>query len=102
MLDDEQEQWNSEEPIETPELQDPEADMRAAFRAVMAFPEGRNVLRYLLAQTGFNEYVLNFNAATMEINVNTMIYNAARRDLWIDIRRMLTPDDINVLEMEVD
>lgn len=69
-----------------------EERLNKAFDTVMAFPEGVEALRHILFLTGYNEPLLLQNPHTFEVNHMGSLVNLAKRDVWFEIRKHLTPE----------
>lgn len=71
-----------------------------ALKALATIPQGRTVLRYILAMTGYHNKIMLYNQQTSELNVQGSLYNLARRSIWHDLRSKMLPETIALLEKE--
>lgn len=75
--------------------------LEKAYSAVLSFPEGLTVLRHILELTGYTtDDIKRYDPKTSELNIHASLYNLAQRDLWIEIKKYITPKQQCVLEEE--
>jgi hypothetical protein len=76
--------------------------LRNAFNNVAKTSSGKVVFRYLMKECGFNEPAVVASCATGEINPLGSIYNEARRDVYMRIRKFLSKENIISIEFKED
>jgi hypothetical protein len=62
--------------------------------------EGIIFARYLMNQCGFQRPSVVANQQTGEININSTIYMEARRNIWLDLRKMIPIKTLKKIEFE--
>jgi hypothetical protein len=75
--------------------QDP---VKRAFEQVMSTEAGRVVLSHIHFLCGYDTPLMTYDPATREANVSATLYNTARRDVWMDLRRSLSWKDAARIE----
>lgn len=73
-------------------------EIKRAFDQVAATSAGRLVLSHLFYVCGYDQPLMTFDPATREANPNATLYNTARRDVWLEIRRCLSYKDAALIE----
>lgn len=74
-------------------------ELEKAYAAVMSFPEGIRVLRHILEITGYSsDEIKTYDPSTSELNANATIYNLSKRDVWLEVKKFITPKQQCVLE----
>lgn len=73
--------------------------LREAFNTVAAIPEGTILFRYLLSECGFFRPSVLVDPKTMNINIDGTVYNEARRNLYLDVRKYLTIKNLRKIEL---
>jgi len=73
-----------------------EADVRKVFSSAA----GLNVLKYLKEQCGYQFPSVVLNLETKEVSVSSTIYNEARRNLYLDLRKMVSEAILIKVEVE--
>lgn len=68
-----------------------DAKLRADLNQVFATGAGMNVLRWLMDECGFLKPSVVYNKETFEVQDKATVYNEARRNLYLRIRRYLSP-----------
>lgn len=74
--------------------------IKQAFARVAATEAGRDVLTFLMQECGFKKQSVVVHAATMDVNINSTLYNEARRGLYLAIRKFIPPKYLNLIEKE--
>lgn len=74
--------------------------LKRAFDTVAETPAGLMVLRYLMKDCGFGQTSLVMNPQSFEINTIGSIYNEARKDVYIRIRKFLNKENLQKIEYE--
>lgn len=76
--------------------------LKRSFNAVASTPDGRAILRYLMKDCGFNKSSAIMNPTTFEINTVGTVWNEARKDVYITIRRFIDKDKLIEIEFTED
>ena len=74
--------------------------LTTAMRKVFGSEEGLVVLHYLMIQCGFLVPSVTLNAQTHEMLIENTIYNDARRNLYLQLRKYLIPKILIPVEIE--
>jgi len=74
--------------------------LKRAFNTTAETPAGLMVLRYLMRDCGFGQTSLVMNPQTFEINTVGSVYNEARKDVYIRIRKLLSKENLRKIELE--
>lgn len=72
------------------------SDMRKIFGSA----EGQNVLRWLMVECGYQRPSVVADKTTQQIYIDSTVYNEGRRNVWLQIRRYLTPKILIPVEIE--
>lgn len=75
-------------------------ELLLSFRKIAGTEDGVRVLRYLMDKCGYKETSVYLNHATGDILKDQCIWNEARRELWLSLRKMIPKGRLNVIEME--
>jgi len=78
--------------------ENPADRLRKAYDTVMSFPEGRRVLRHILDECGYAAPLMMLDPVSFEVNQIGSIVNLAKRDIWMEIRKYITPEQQYQLE----
>lgn len=77
-----------------------EARLREILNLTFKTPEGKEVLTYLMALCGYQTTSIVFNPQTQEINDKSMLWNEARRELYVrHIRKFLDKELLREIEI---
>lgn len=79
-----------------------EAELKRAFSLVASTEEGRIVLQHICAVTGYGGRLYTYDPQTFEVNTQASMHNLARRTVWIDIQKELTPNQRRVIEIPIE
>lgn len=66
---------------------------------VCATDSGRNVLRYLMSECGFHNASIVADQQSGEINPLGTVYNEARRNLWLKLRKLMSREHLIAVEL---
>lgn len=94
------EQRTKDEPKEV----SPEILQRRNMKALCSTEAGVKFLKQLMATCGYQRTSVDVNTSN-EVIMNNMIYNEARRDIWLRIRALVPRDaliKIEIPDVEVD
>lgn len=83
----------SEKPV------DPMANLKADIARVAGTSEGLALFRYLMNVCGYQKPSVVANPQTQEVNVNSTIYNEARRNVWLGLRMLIPHDRLTFIEL---
>ncbi len=72
------------------------------FADICAKAEGRNVLRYIMNQCGYQKPSVVVDPTTGEINDRSTLYNEARRNLYLDLRKFIPTRLLKKIEFELN
>jgi hypothetical protein len=72
--------------------------LKRDFNSVFASDGGVRVLNYIAKTCGFFGSSIVANPATGEINVQSTLYNDARRTVYLELRKMLRDDIVGQAE----
>lgn len=91
-----------DERTKKPAVEVPQADkeLRAAFARLTKTEDGIKVFRHLMTQFGFKNPCMVMNKATGELIGSSMLWNEAKRDSWLEIRKYIPHKQLNLIEME--
>lgn len=67
------------------------ARLAADLNEVFATGAGMNVLRFIMDQCGFLKPSVVYNKETFDVQDKATVYNEARRNLYLQIRKYLKP-----------
>ena len=73
--------------------------LTSAFRQVFSSPEGKLVLRHIKDLSNYQRTFTKVNSETSEILLDNVIYNSARRDLYLTLRDFLTKEILADVEL---
>jgi len=79
-------------------IKDVRKELREDFAAVGATVEGRNVLRYIMDECGYQRVSIVGNTANGDIHDRGTLYNEARRNLYLDIRKLIPVRQLKQIE----
>lgn len=79
-----------------------EDQLKEAMARLSRTQDGRVVLRYLMAQCGFTKPSISINETTREINIQATLYDEARRNLWLSMRKFIDRDSLIEIEHPSD
>lgn len=97
--DDSQEDLRDPEQIEQEKLNMAQAErLTAAYRMMAASPHGAAVFRHILWLCGFHSPIVTFSRDTFELNEKASIYNASKRDIWLEIRKHFPSELLRAIE----
>lgn len=71
-------------------------NLTRAFSNVARSKDGLQVLRYLMHECGYHSRLGGVTEKGCDEKV--LLWNASRRDVYLDIRRFMTPETIRVVE----
>lgn len=71
--------------------------LERAFEVIMAHAEGVEVLRHIMELSGYQKELMTYNNQ-FELNTNATIYNLSKRDIWIEIRKLLSAKNLSEIE----
>lgn len=77
-----------------------EKRLRTAMRKVFGSEEGLVVLHYLMVECGYQATSITLNRQTHEMLVENTVYNEARRNLYLQLRKFLTPKILTPVEID--
>ncbi len=66
----------------------------------MASPEGLNLMRWIFGLTGYSKKIIVGNPQTGDIHDRGTLYNATRRQLWLEIRQLVPVRILKKIEYE--
>lgn len=72
--------------------------LRKDFDAVAATEEGMNVFNYLLNSLGFHKNTVTMDPQTGEVNKDASVYLEARRSVYVEIRKYISPKYLKKIE----
>jgi hypothetical protein len=78
-----------------------EADAKELVRtmAIVAKTEaGIRLLQHIMHECGFQSASAMFNQKTGEVVASAMIYNEARRNIWLELRKWIPADRLVLIE----
>lgn len=76
--------------------------LKRSFNAIASTPDGIAVLRYLMRSCGFGKSSAVMNPTTYEINTVGTVWNEARKDVYLGIRKFLDNDKLINVEFKED
>jgi len=79
-----------------------EERLHAAVDNVLRTEAGRIVFKYLFKICGYNQSSIVVNPHTAEVNERSVIYNEARRGIYIQLRRQATHNLLAPMEEAVE
>jgi len=68
------------------------------FNQTFATGHGKRVLAHIMRECGFIEPSVTINNQSAEINLNATLYNEARRNVYLSIRKFIRTDIIRDVE----
>lgn len=74
--------------------------LKADFAKVAATESGQRVLRWLAHFLGFKQSSLTMSE-NGELLIQAIVHNEARRNVWLDIRKLIPIKALNEIEKEV-
>lgn len=91
-----------DERTKKPPVEIPQADkeLRSAFARLTKTEDGVKVFRHIMDSLGYKAPTVVINAVTNEIVMNSTLWNDAKRDSWLEIRKMIPHKQLNIIEME--
>ena len=81
------------------EYQDRLKALKQDFRRVAKTPEGVTVLAYVMNLCGFHNPDTTYDPRSGELNLNTTLYNAARRNVWLTLRNFVPAQQLALIEL---
>lgn len=72
--------------------------IQRALIGVCGTDDGRDVLRHLLDICGFQKPSVVASSATGEVVLNNVVYNEARRNVYLEIRRLIPERHLKIIE----
>jgi len=72
--------------------------LRRDIRKTFASAHGRNTLRWLMQELGYQNYTVAVDPQSGEINPLTTVYNATRQGVYIKIRTLVSLDTLRAVE----
>lgn len=77
--------------------------LKTLFIQVFNSEPGYSVLRYIMETLcGYNKTNIVNNAETRELLLESMLFNEAKRDVWLRIRPLLSKDVLKKVEIDMD
>lgn len=77
--------------------------LKTLFLQVFNNEPGFTVLHYIMNELcGYQFTNIVNNAETRELLLNSMLFNEAKRDVWLRIRRFLSKDILKRVEIDMD
>ena len=76
--------------------------LEQAFKVVADIEAGRQVLRYVMELTGYQEKLMTYNPGTSELNPQATLYNFSKRDMWLELREFITPRQRCLIENPIE
>jgi len=77
-----------------------EREMKNAFMAVAKTAQGQKVLTYIMTMCGFKESSLVGDPVKGLIQDRGTLYNEARRNVYIELRKLIPVTYLNIIEAE--
>jgi hypothetical protein len=78
-----------------------EARLREVLNLTFKTPEGKEALAYIMHLCGYQTSSAVLNPATLELNVQSMAWNEARRELYVNhLRRFLDRELLREIEIQ--
>ncbi len=65
-----------------------------------ASPEGLNLMKWVFGLSGYSKTTIIGNPQTLDINLAGTLYNATRRAIWLEIRKMIPTRTLKKIEFE--
>lgn len=75
-------------------------EIKEMYNMVFATPEGLMVLRDISELAGHNQTSVIVDPTTGEINIDSTVYNEARRNLYLQIREHVRPSILKKVEFK--
>lgn len=82
-------------------IEEAQTEFLRAVKAVSKSDDGVVVLRHLMTMCGFKDPSITANPNTGEINTWATNYNEARRNLWLEFRKLIPKGQRNRIEMDL-
>lgn len=77
--------------------------LKTMFLQVFNNEPGYRVLHYIMSHLcGYNSTNIVNNAETRELLLESMLFNEAKRDLWLRIRPLLSKEILRKVEIDLD
>jgi hypothetical protein len=76
------------------------AELCRMFRVVADSPDGLAVFRYLHDSCGFAKPSVVLDQKSGEVNLHSTVYNEARRNVYLSLRKYLTKGQLAKIELE--
>lgn len=73
-----------------------------AFKRVSGTEDGRYIFRYFLRQCGFHAASVNVDTKTGQILTENTVYNEARRNIYLGLRKMIPPKNLVKIEFNLE
>lgn len=74
--------------------------MQASLKFLSQTEEGIHVLRFLFLRSGFNQSSVAVNT-TGKVDIEATFYNTVRRDLYSELRNLMPPEVIKIIELDI-
>lgn len=74
--------------------------LKLAFEKVAASEHGKIVLKHFMDELGYKNASITIDVSTTEINPMATVYNEARRNFWLYIRKQIPARYLNIIEQE--
>ena len=72
--------------------------LQQAYKRILRNSDGLLVFRDIMQQCGFQAPSVVANPQTGEIYIDSTVYNEARRNLWLDLRKKMPIDRLVLVE----
>ena len=69
-----------------------------AYKMVASTREGVEVLRHIMQLSGYKSPIVTFSRESLEVNPFASIYNASKRDVWLEVSRRLPAQLLREIE----
>lgn len=83
---------------EPKKIKDITKDLKEDFATVSKTEEGRRVLRYIMNECGYQSISIVGNPGTGDIHDRGTLYNEARRNLYLDLRKYIPVAHLKLIE----
>jgi hypothetical protein len=70
------------------------------FNTVAATPEGIDVFKYIMDRCNYQKNTIVFNSQTGEVNKEASVYLEARRSVYLEIRKYISPRLLKKIEFK--
>lgn len=74
------------------------AILRSAMDETLRHPAGQKIIAYLFFLCGYDQKTLAREPATGKVDFQASLYNAARREVYIDLRKLASPKLLRAVE----